>query len=198
MPANPRELFRLGHQLWNELTGIEHFLRVSQGDYLPEWIVPGAQVELWGSITEIFPQLLGHVDRSAPNSSFAIARSYETGTCLVRITQMYVAAGLRARLLESVKLRPIFRSVQQEVSRQTPLSAPVIVLGLRVENRTIAELLEFCEDLLEFIATTFSGTILVIDGHNSIDDGQLIPSHGEHIAARTPVGLERQIVKHLT
>ena len=191
-PAN-----HLGHQLWNELTGIEHFLRLSQGGYIPEWIVPGAQVELWGSITEIFPQLLGHVDRSAPNPSFAIARSYETGTCLVRITQKYVAAELRTKLLKSIKCSSNYRSVQEEISQHDSLPAPIIVIGLRVENRTIVDLLDFCEELLDFIAKFFPGATLVIDGHNSIGDGQLIISNGEHLAAQSPVRLERQIVAHL-
>jgi hypothetical protein len=187
----------LGHQLWNELTGVDHFLRSSHGTHIPEWIVPGTQTELWGAIDDLFPQLRGHVDRSAPNTDFAIRNSYEAGHCLVRITGMYITAELQACLRRQVEADPAYNDARRIIMSRAKPEAPVILVGLRVENRTIVDLLEFCEELLEHVAHAFPGAILVLDGHNSGHDGRVIVSHGELGARRPPLDVERQIAMHL-
>ena len=187
----------LGHQLWNELGGIDQFLRAATGPHLPECIVPGPGTELWGPVDQLFPQLQGRVDRSAPNTDSAIAASYETGACLVRITSEYVSAGLRASLLRSVEADPVHGEVRRIIEGRARPGAPVVLLGLRVENRTMVDLLDFCEELLERVADAFPGAILVLDGHNSGHDGQVIVSHGELSARRPPLDVERQVAAHL-
>jgi len=187
----------LGHQLWNELSGIDQFLGATSGPHLPEWIVPGLETELWGPIDQVFPQLQGRVDRSAPNADFAIKTSYETGVCLVRITSEYVSAGLRSGLRRMVEADPVCDEVRRVIQGRPRPDAPVILLGLRVENRTMVDLLEFCEELLECVAQTFPGAILVLDGHNCGHDSRVIVSHGELAARRPPLEVERQIAAHL-
>lgn len=191
-PAN-----HLGHQLWNELSGIDQFLRSASGPHLPEWIVPGPETELWGPIDQVFPQLQGRVDRSAPNADAAIKASYDTGACLIRITSEYVSAGLRASLQRLVEADPVHGEVRRVIEERARPDAPVILIGLRVENRTMVDLLEFCEDLLERVADAFPGAVLVLDGHNSGGDGRVIVSHGELGARRPPLEVERQIAGHL-
>jgi len=187
----------LGHQLWNELSGIDWLLRSATDLHPPEWIVPDRQTELWGPIDEIFPQLQGRVDRSPHDAHSAIVSAYKTGACLVRITSEYVSAGLRASLRRSVEADPIYGEVQRIVAGRTRANAPVIMLGLRVENRTLVDLLDFCEELLEFVARSFPGALLVVDGHNSANDGRAIISHGELGTGRSPLAVERQIATHL-
>lgn len=191
-PAN-----HLGHQLWNELSGIDQFLQSASGLHLPEWIVPGPETELWGPIDQVFPQLRGRVDRSAPNIDAAVGASYDTGACLVRITSEHVSAGLRASLQRLVEADPVHGEVRRAVAERARPDAPVILVGLRVENRTMVDLLEFCEELLEQTAEAFPGTILVLDGHNSDGDGRVIVSHGELGARQPPLDVERQIAGHL-
>ena len=187
----------LGHQLWNELGGIDRFLRSASGPHLPEWIVPGPETEVWGLIDQIFPELQGRVDRSSPSADAAIKASYDTGACLVRITSEYVSAGLRGNLQRLVEADPVHRDIRRVIEGRTRPDAPVIILGLRVENRTMVDLLEFCEELLERVAEAFPGAILVLDGHNSGGDGRVVVSHGELGAHRPPLEVERQIAGHL-
>lgn len=191
-PAN-----HLGHQLWNELSGIDRFLRSASGPHLPEWIVPGPETELWGPIDQVFPELQGRVNRSAPNADFAIKASYETGVCLVRITGMHVSARLRSGLRRIVEADPTHEEVRRVIRGRRRPDAPVILIGLRVENRTMVDLLEFCEELLEHMADAFPGAILVLDGHNSGHHGRIVMSHGELSARRPPLEVERQIAAHL-
>lgn len=187
----------LGHQLWNELSGIHRYLRSASGSYLPEWIVPGLGTELWGPIDQVFPQLHGRVDRSASSVDAAVRASYDTGACLVRITSEHVSAGLRASLQRLVEADPVHGEVRRVITGRARPEAPVILIGLRVENRTMVDLLDFCEELLVRVAATFPGAILVLDGHNSGPDGQVIVSHGELGARRPPIEVERQVVTHL-
>ncbi len=187
----------LGHQLWNELSGIDQFLRSSAGPHLPRWIVPGPETEVWGAVDKLFPQLVGQVDRLARDSDDAIATSYETGACLVRITGEHVCADMRASLQRNVEADLVFGEVRRTIEGRTRPDAPVVLLGLRVENRTMVDLLEFCEELLERVAEAFPGVILVLDGHNSSHDGWAIMSHGEGVARRPPFEVERQIAGHL-
>lgn len=191
-PAN-----HLGHQLWNELSGVDWFLRSAPGPHLPEWIVPGPGTELWGPIDQVFPQLLGRVDRSPPNVEAAIKASYNTGACLVRVTSEYVSSELRVSLQRLVEADPIHGEVRRVIEGRARPDAPVILIGLRVENRTMIDLLEFCEELLEQVAAALPGTVLVLDGHNSGGDGRVIVSHGELGARRPPLDVERQIAGHL-
>ena len=118
-PAN-----HLGHQLWNELSGIDQFLRLASGPHLPEWVVPGPETELWGPIDQMFPQLQGRVDRSAFNADAAIKASYDTGACLVRITSEYVSAGLRASLQRLVEADPLHGEVRQIIEGRARPGAP--------------------------------------------------------------------------
>ena len=187
----------LGHQLWNELSGIDQFLRSASGPHLPEWIVPGPETELWGPVDQVFPQLQSRVDRSAPNVDAAVRASYDTGACLVRITSEYVSAGLRASLQRLVEADPVHGEVRRVIAGRARPDAPVMLVGLRVENRTMVDLLDFCEELLERVADAFPGAILVLDGHNSGGNGRVIVSHGELGARRPPLELERQIAAHL-
>ncbi len=187
----------LGHQLWNELGGIEQFLRFAAGPHLPRWVVPGPETEIWGAVDELFPRLASQVDRSACNFDAAVAASYKTGACLARITGEYVSADTRATLQRSVEADPVFGEVRRVVEGRARPDAPVVLLGLRVENRTMVDLLEFYEELLERMAEAFPGAILVLDGHNSTHDGRAIMSHCEGGARRPPFEVERQIAGHL-
>jgi len=76
----------------------------------------------------------------------------------------------------------------------------VILLGLRVENRTLVDLGGFLTDLIGFIAGQFPHAVFVLDGHNSrgeAEDGRVIESHGESRAARQPVDIEHELVANL-
>ena len=61
----------------------------------------------------------------------------------------------------------------------------------------MVDLPEFCEKLLEHVAATFPGAVLVLDGHDPDPDCRGIASFGELGARRSPLGVERQIGAHL-
>ncbi|MGI4747888.1 MAG: hypothetical protein ACRYGI_01470 [Janthinobacterium lividum] len=199
----------LGHQLWNELTGMETLLTHAVGSFIPEWIVAGAEngVELWGPIELLFPELEGRVNRTLADDSRIAAYLYSKGLCAARITGERISAELRRRLQASVEVGPTRRRLHalrhqpgHASNRRMPgeMPPPVILLGLRVENRTLTDLAGFCVRLAGFIAETWPGAVLVLDGHNSREGGTglhgaRIMSHGEVLAAHTPLSIEQVI-----
>lgn len=199
----------LGHQLWNELTGMETLLTHAAGSFIPEWIVAGAGngVEFWGPIERLFPELEGRVNRTLADDFRIATYLYLKGLCAARITGERISAELRRRLQASVDVRMTHQRLHalRNQAADAPggrmpgeLPAPVILLGLRVENRTLTDLAGFCVRLARLIADTWPGAVLVLDGHNSREGGtglhgSRIMSHGEVLAAHTPVSIEQAI-----
>lgn len=203
----------LGHQLWNELTGMETLLTHAAGSFIPEWIVAGAGegVEFWGPIERLFPELEGRVNRTLADDAGITAYLYAKGLCAARVTGERISAELRRRLQASVdtgaarhRLHALRHQTGKGSDARMPgdMPPPVILLGLRVENRTMTDLAGFCIRLAGLIARTWPGAVLVVDGHNSREGGTgmhstRIMSHGEVLAAHTPLSIEQAIVSQM-
>ncbi len=189
----------IGHQLWNELSGIDHLLERGP-EVLPEWIVLDASdgIELYGPVDELFPALKGRVNRDLADIPALIRYTYTQGIMVVRVTREHVSERLRARILERVRLSAACHQARAMIGEDR--SGPAILLGLRVENRTLVEFEAFLIHLVGFIIDRFPGAVLVIDGHNArgnTSDGRVIESHGEAYAGRRPVDVEHDLVATL-
>ncbi len=197
----------LGHQLWNELSGIEYLLTGAQGDQLPEWIIPGAAdgIELWGPVEALFPELRQRINRDIRHGRDMMPHVYREGICAVRVTRERVSAELRHRLQRITQTDPVYGGIRRQAEAARARGAPVIILGLRVENRTLVDITAFFRDAIRLVAQVWPGAILVIDGHNTRDpahpDGNtgraVIESHGEALASRSPLQTERDIAAEL-
>lgn len=195
----------MAHQLWNELGGLEHYLRHASPDSpLPEIIAPcgSSGMELYGPVDALFPEWAGHVTRGLRNVEAAILYCYRSDACVVRITVHYVSAHLRERLqryaLSSCTCLDQVRSLEAMVA-DPQLRRPVVMIGLRVENRTHHDLIGLLERLLTRIATRYPGFIAILEGHNTRAGagGDMIESHGESAAPEQPVHVERQLAHQL-
>ncbi len=191
----------LGHQLWNELSGIEYLLTGAQGEQIPEWIIPGAQdgIELWGRVEALFPELRRRVKRDLRHGSEVMPYVYGQGICAVRVTSERVSAELRRRLQRITQTDPVWSGIREQAGRSRARGAPVIVLGLRVENRTLVDITGFFRDVIRLVAESWPGATLVIDGHNARGDADeaVIESHGESLALHAPLQVEREIASRL-
>ena len=192
----------MGHQLWNELAGMERYLQ-DAGPGLPllETITPcgAAGLELYGPVDALFPEWSGRVTRGLRDAEAAILYSYRSDCYVVRITDHYVSASLRDRLQRHASSTCSYtdRLRALETLRADPRSrVPVVMIGLRVENRTHHDLAELLVRLLTQVATRFPGTIAIVDGHNTRvgAGGDMIESHGQSLAAKHPAQVERQLV----
>ncbi len=200
----------LGHQLWNELSGIERMVRAMPDrsphllpgwlpGRLPDWIVLDAErgAELYGPLDALFPELAGKVERGVRSGEELAAHAYDRGLFVLRATDEFVSAALRRRIGGHVDGLPVAQRVRGTLAA---LSRPlVIVIGLRVENRTLDDLDGTLRRIVGFLAGRYPGLVVVFDGHNARVEGEavLLGSHGEDAARRRPVDVERELVSGL-
>ncbi len=194
----------IGHQLWNELSGIERVLGVvEEGAALPEWIVPDAErpVEFYGPIDTLFPRLAGHVRRGLlRDARELIGHAYANRRLVIRATDAFVSADLRRRLLAHAEAVapdvPGLAQLDPEDGADTPW--PVLLLGLRVENRTLTDLLGFYGRLITALRGRYPQARFVVDGHNVTAGGAKHRSYGEKAGQERAVAeAERAILEGL-
>lgn len=190
----------IGHQLWNELTGIDRLLQETALNGAIEWIVPdgGTPIEFYGPVDQLFPQLCGSVRRGFRDVAHETRFIYENSRLAVRITREFVSAGLRDRVLSFAT-----SSAPMMVHRGHAALAgdrPLVLLGLRVENRTLVNLAAFYARLVAVIRCAFPATCFLVDGHNVAGSkGHKYKSHGERAEETdAAVEAERNIVRELT
>jgi hypothetical protein len=73
----------------------------------------------------------------------------------------------------------------------------VIILGLRVENRTVANPFDFFQEVIFRLRDILGKVALVVDGHDAISGGSdagVYRSHAENTATSSILGVENQIV----
>ena len=195
----------IGHQLWNELSGIDALLE-SRPTVLPEFIVLNAAdgIELYGPIDALFPALHGHVNRDLADIAAMIRYAYTQRVAVLRVTREHVSGRLRERLLGRVRESEAYRAARHDIEaarrRAGGARVPVVLLGLRVENRTLVDLAACFGNLIGFIVERHPGAVIVLDGHNArgaAEGGKVIESHGESFAGRRPVEIERELVGQL-
>ena len=182
-----RNAMHLGHLLWNDLSGIAALVAAVPAGGLPSFLVceSGSRPEMYGPIDRIFPELQGRVVRREEPFMALVDGFYETKACLFRSSGMQVSRSLRDRIS----------------APDRHAEAPVVLLGLRTENRTLHDLPGFCRALVAHLAATIGRAVLVVDGHNRHDGdpaeggGAMIWSHGELGAEASPVDAERALVQ---
>ena len=181
----------LGHQLWNELTAIDALIAELPRDRLPQWLVagrPGHGTEFYGPIDALFPEIAGCVVRGFPDQPQLIRHAYENRIILFRAVREHVSAGLRRRVVAQAALRV---PAIQPVGR-------VVLIGLRVENRTVTDLEALCALVIEEAMRLHPGCTVVFDGHNARGDtrsDETFGSHNEGIASQSPLAVERGVAQ---
>jgi hypothetical protein len=74
----------------------------------------------------------------------------------------------------------------------------IIVLGLRVENRTVHDFPTFCVKLIDSLRAEMGKVAIVLDGHNIAKDGDgAYISHRQDPTLQSPIAVERDVVAHL-
>ena len=190
----------LGHQLWNELTGLEALTSTLPTNRLPRCLVISGreEIELFGKVESLFPALTGRVNRDIIDQVHLVSVCYAEGLCPARATRHFVSQQLRQTIVALARQQPDFHKVQLALVAG-PAPPLVLVIGIRVENRTAADLRGFLGNLFRHIASVAPETIVVVDGHNSRPGphDRMIESHLEGLAGRRPVDVERELARSL-
>lgn len=160
----------IGHHLWNELTAFDRIARRFKAGPLPVIIIPNAArgSEAYGPIDRLFPEWAGKVDRSLRMESETLGNFvYRKNFLLFRALDQHVSAGLSQRLIETACTAPITSQSKARIVDLKSQGFEIIVIGLRVENRTATNLYDCFEKLVTYLATKFERLAVVVDGHNS-------------------------------
>ena len=193
------------HHLWNDLSGIEALCAAVPAAALPTTMVIGAPdggAELFGPIETLFPGMNGHVDRSLADVDAFIRWTYRHDVWPTRITREYVTASLRARVDRHLAAASEARDVAARLPARARSvgRAPVVVFGLRVEDRTFVDLPGFCEAFVAHMSERYPGCTIVFDGYNSrpgTASGAVIQGMAYAIARRPPEQVEAELVATL-
>ena len=194
------------HHLWNDLSGFEALCAAIPAERLPSTMIIASadgRAELFGAVDALFPALHGHIDRSLRDVDAFIRWVYRNDVWPCRISRNYISASLRRRVVDHLALGDELVAVRARLAARTgpAAAAPVVMFGLRVEDRTFADLPAFCEALVAFMAERHPGSVIVFDGYNSRPGsvpGAVIDGMASSIARQPPHRVEAALVAELT
>lgn len=161
----------LGHFLWQDLSGLSYLVDAFPAGDLPRCYVFDTlhHPEIYGPIDEIFPELTGKVVRIAGSFGAHIPQFYRDRQSVIKSAGISVPGQVGRRIIASLR-----RSVrwQEPIARaaQARAEGAVVVVGLRIGNRTIEDMGGFTDRLVDMLANRLGTVTIVIDGHNSIGD----------------------------
>jgi hypothetical protein len=157
----------IGHHLWNELTGLDHVCRLGGATVpsAPIFVVESRSTEMFGRLEDLFPQFSGRIDRSIGSWQELQAYFYRSHYLLLHLTHRQISGHLATRImtLSDEACRGTLSACHDEL---TAAGFRVVLLGLRVENRTVVDLLGFYRAAVAEIASLFEKVAIVVDGHN--------------------------------
>ena len=190
-------------QIWHDLTGIDLVTRTVPHDKLPEIIGMWGLPEIYGRTEELFPETEGRVNRSLTTADSLARYAYLNGVCLLRTTASYVTRRLYTRIIATNLAQPSLALERARLRTIRDRKCPLVLLGLRVENRTVVDLPGFCVGLIEFMLSEAGQVAVVIDGHNSADTHThgveaVYNSEYQQFAKEQPIDVERRVVSELT
>lgn len=187
----------IGHYVLNEMTGLA---------FLAQGIGPEARIEVhdlggatgsdfFGPIDAIFPEIRGLVRRKHKNLAELSADAYRRQTSVLRFSGGFVSRAVRERLARQLQSEPALKEARKFAASH---KGPVVVFGLRVENRTLTDLAGFFIEVARVLEARFGSLAIVFDGHNRVAgsaSGETYASYLEHSASRRPVDIEREVVE---
>ncbi len=201
-PANiltPFPGLHVGHVLWNELTGLDRIRRALPAEALPMVIVPNpeAGTEVFGPVERILPEFDGKVLRLPARDVAGLV--YREGLTAMRVYDEYVSRHLAARVGLVARQDAAVEPDHALASELRGQGRPVILIGLRVHNRTVPDQVGLWRGVIEHLSHRLGPVAVVIDGINarlqadpSTDYGTFGPR-----GPRAPVLDELQIVIEL-
>lgn len=161
----------LGHHLWNELAGISATLEHAGADRMPSvFVINPEATEMYGRLEEIFPELRGKVSR-LPNGPNLVHRIYADGLLPLRPSGIRVGRDLARRVGTLAERNYLLGLPERMLDSLRRRGYRLVLIGLRVENRTVVDFPAFCEQLIHILHEELGRVVVIIDGQNCSEDG---------------------------
>ncbi len=190
-------LLHVGHYVWNDLSG-QAALVEDVPDRVPRSIVLGApegQAEFFGRLTALFPVLAGKVDHGLANRDALTRHVYGSDHVPIRFTKDHVSRALRERVRRVVEASAAAATIARQAASCG--TGPVIIVGIRLEDRTFVDPCAFYMGLVEHVVRRHPHAVLVFDGRNAKpggSPGETIAGMTDAVATRPPVEAEQDLV----
>jgi hypothetical protein len=162
----------IGHYIWQDLSGLAIMLRQNlPTDRLPrlQMFELGRTQQFFGPEERIFPELDGRIARHAGRFAAHVDAFYRRNQRVIKYTSISVPAALRCSVLTAAETDPALQAARHEADAARERAA-VILLGIRVGNRTMVDLDDFAAALVRHLGTVFPGCTVVLDGLNDVRD----------------------------
>ncbi len=159
----------IGHFIWQDLSGVHSLLAGTKPDRVPRFLVPEThlQPEIFGPIDTIFPALKGRVVRTDDIFDALVPGLYEANARVIKATGMHVPRAIGTSVLAGYKASPANRRLLtrcRNLSRECDI---LVLVGLRVGNRTIIDIAAFATRIISAIADEFPKAGIILDGQNA-------------------------------
>ncbi len=189
----------LGHHLWNELSGLHTMVTELPRETLPDVLmISGTRSEMYGHVDKLLPELVGKVHRMAMTREVMTRWVYANARCLFNPTGEFVSADLARRIIELSDSDPVLNDAKAEATRLKAEGFVIVMLGLRVENRTVVDPAAFFTEVTQILREQCGRVAVVLDGHNSdAEHGGMYPSHAENLASQSPAEVEHAVVNYV-
>ncbi|WP_419728061.1 hypothetical protein [Lichenicola sp.] len=172
----------LGHFVWQDLSGVSYLVDAFPPEKLPRFYVfdTAHHPEIYGPIDEIFPELAGKVVRIEGSFVSHIEQFYRDRQSVIKSTGISVPGQVGRRIIAALRRSERWHEPVLQAAQANARGA-VVVVGLRIGNRTIEDMEGFTIDLVAMLARELGRVTIVIDGHNSAGDqpGSTYASFGD-------------------
>ena len=169
----PEGAAHLGHFLWNEASGFEIMVAALEPKDFPVVynLAGAAGYEFYAPLENLYPELRGRVDTRFDRFDTMLEHCYRNNEQPIRFSAHTVTAAIRRRVMAVVADDPEVAILARMGGPRLDPSIPVIVLGLRLSDRTHADLGGFyarvIRHLLHQTPRLAKGLTVVIDGLNA-------------------------------
>ncbi len=172
----------IGHLVWNVYTGIETALTLDRRRPSPGLVVhdlAGAAGDSpYGPLLRLFPELDGRIRLSETKLAEAFAASIAADRHMLPMVESRIPLVTRRRLLKSIaedhNAMTVARLAQAAAGEGAPAGGiPLLVLGIRLQNRTMPDLMQFYARLVRRLhkAAGASRFAVFLDGLNTSQQG---------------------------
>ncbi len=164
-----RHAMHVGHFFWQDLCGVHDFLGAVRPDRLPRFLVPEAHLkpELYGPIDAVFPCLSGHVERCHDSFGDMIPALYEAHARVIKATSVRVPRAVGSAIVAAYRRASGCRDLVARIRRVRRRAGGVLLLGLRVGNRTVIDPERFAVGLAAAMWDAYPELAIVVDGQNA-------------------------------
>lgn len=163
----------IGHYVWQDMSGLAYMLRhIASDRQLPHlhMFSMRATSRFFGPEARIFPQFEGRITHHEEPFAAHVGTFYRLNQRVIQYTAISVPAELRPLVRAAGDATPELRAVCAAADAATALAAPVILIGIRVGNRTLQDMEDFAVELLGRLGLNFPGCTVILDGLNDPND----------------------------